>query len=305
MIWLAIAVLMLAAVVALAWPLVRGRNVAVSRAAYDLQVYKDQLAELARDAERGLITPAEAETARLEIARRMLAAEREAVRESGAAIAAARSPRWMIAVAVATPIVALALYLALGAPQLPDQPLAQRRGTPEMEAALARTRFAEDVAELARRLETRPDDVRGWALLARSYARLDRPAEAVTAWRRVIALSPDDLDHLASFAEALVLANAGLVPQEAEAAFARVRESEPFEPRAMFYGGLARAQAGEMAAALALWTDLLHVTPADAPWRAAVAERRAQAAAHAGIDVSSLKPSPAAEAERVRREAAR
>ncbi len=56
-------------------PLYRARTLARERAAFDAAVYRDQLGEVESDRERGLIGEKEAEAARIEIARRLLAAD--------------------------------------------------------------------------------------------------------------------------------------------------------------------------------------------------------------------------------------
>ena len=88
-VWLILAALTVVAVALLVWPLMRRRDPAADRADYDLEVYKDQLAEVERDQARGVLAEAEAEAARTEIARRMLSAD--AAREDGSAASAAPS----------------------------------------------------------------------------------------------------------------------------------------------------------------------------------------------------------------------
>ncbi|MCW5773521.1 MAG: c-type cytochrome biogenesis protein CcmI, partial [Rhodospirillaceae bacterium] len=72
--WLAGGALTLVVLALIVGPLLRNRAAAQTRLDYDLEVYKDQLAELERDAARGLLAPAEIEAARVEIQRRILAA---------------------------------------------------------------------------------------------------------------------------------------------------------------------------------------------------------------------------------------
>lgn len=307
MLWLAIALMILAAAGALLWPFLRRPAAAASRAAYDLTVYKDQLAELERDRARGLIGGAEADAARSEIARRMLTAGAERGEHEPGARAAAPASRWRVppgaaVVAFAVPLLALALYLSIGAPRIPDQPFAQRTAEADGVGGQELATLADD---LARRLESRPDDLNGWALLARTYMTLGRPENSLAAWRRVRMLAPDDAQYAGLFAESLVQANDGIVTPEALQAFEQVLAVDPFDPRALFYKGSAQAQAGEARGALQSWTDLIHVSPADAPWIQVVRARAAEIAASAKIDLSSVAPSPAAEAARVKEAAAK
>jgi cytochrome c-type biogenesis protein CcmH len=302
MLWAAILILAGLVAGALLWPFLRRSAAEAARAEYDLAIYRDQLSEIERELARGVIGAAEAAAARTEIARRMLAADAargDAASPGGVASGSRRGvPAWAALVALAVPLLALALYLATGAPELPGRPLAERPAAPSDDPS---AREIEGLArELAQRLESRPDDVAGWALLARTYGTLGRYEAALGAWRRVRALAPDDPQFAAPFAETLVQVAGGMVTPAARAAFEQTLAAEPFDPRALFYRGLAEAQAGENRAALQSWTDLIHVSPPDAPWLAVVRARRAETAAHARIDVATLKPSPEAEAQRAR-----
>jgi cytochrome c-type biogenesis protein CcmH len=286
--WVIILVLAAIAAAALILPVLRAKAATGSRAAYDREVYRDQLAELERDRARGLIDAAEAEAARTEIARRMLATERD---ESAAPTQSSLRPL-ALAAAVAAPVLALALYVYLGSPQIPAMPFASRGGD---DGATARAELAQRVSGLAQRLQQNPDDLEGWNLLARSLAALERYGEAVTAWRQVARLTGGNPDALGALGESLVQAANGSVTPEARETFERVRRAAQFDARALFYLGLAEAQAGNGAAALQLWTDLAAVSPENAPWLATLRERMRQTASEARIDLATIKPSEAAQ----------
>jgi cytochrome c-type biogenesis protein CcmH len=117
----------------------------------------------------------------------------------------------------------------------------------------------------------------------------------VTAWRQVVRLSGGAPEATGALGESLVQAANGTVTPEARAAFERVRGAAPFEPRALFYLGLAESQAGNSAAALQLWTDLAAVSPENAPWLPTLRESMRRTAAEARIDLASIKPSEAAQ----------
>lgn len=289
MTWLVILLLAAAACAALILPLWRSRPHIGSRAAYDREVYRDQLAELERDRARGLIDAAEAEAARVEIARRMLATERD----EAAAPATTGARSLAFAAAILAPALALGLYLAVGAPQIPGAPFAERAASDD--PAKARAELTQRVANLAQRLQQNTDDLEGWTLLARSLMALERYGEAVTAWRQVERLSGGNPDATSALGESLVQAAGGTVTPEARATFERVRKAAPFDARAMFYLGLAEAQAGNGAAALQIWTDLAAVSPENAPWMPSLRERMRQTAAESRIDPATIKPSEAAQ----------
>ncbi|HEX2113527.1 MAG TPA: c-type cytochrome biogenesis protein CcmI [Alphaproteobacteria bacterium] len=288
MTWIVILLLAALAAAALIAPVLRARRDSASRAAYDREIYRDQLGELERDRGRGLIDAAEAEAARAEIARRMLATERD---EAAAPAKSALRPV-ALAAAAAAPVLAVALYAALGSPEIPGVPFAARVADSN---ANARAELTQRVAALAQRLQQNTEDLEGWTLLARSLTALERFNEAVTAWRQVGRLSGGAPEPTAALGETLVQAANGVVTPEARAAFERVRNTSPFDARSMFYIGLAEAQAGNGAAALQVWTDLVAVSPENAPWLPTLRERIRQTAAESRIDPASLKPSEAAQ----------
>jgi cytochrome c-type biogenesis protein CcmH len=287
--WLVILLLAVLAAAALILPLRRSRRADGSRVDYDRAVYRDQLAELERDRARGLIDAAEAEAARVEIARRLLATERD----EAATPAKGTARPLALAAAIAAPVLAVVLYAQFGAPEIPGAPFAARVASND--GATARAELTQRVAGLAQRLQQNPDDIEGWMLLARSLAALERHGEAVTAWRQVVRLSNGNPEATSALGESLVQAAGGTVPPEARETFERARQTAPFEARAMFYLGLAEAQAGNGAAALQIWTDLAAVSPENAPWLPTLRERIRQTAAEARIDPASIKPSEAAQ----------
>jgi cytochrome c-type biogenesis protein CcmH len=294
--WLAVSALSLLTVLLVAAPLLRRRAcTAASRAEADLRVYRAQLAEVDRDVERGLLAASEAEAARTEVKRRMLAAAGEA--GDGAAATPARASLRAAAalLGLAAPVAALGLYLSVGAPGQIDGRLAGREA-PAAEAAPEGMSAEEAVAALARALESRPTDVDGWALLGRSYVGMGRYAEAAQALGRAHRLAPDRVEIASAFGEAEVAAAEGVVGDEAKAVFKGVLEADPRDARARFYLGLAKAQAGDVRAALQDWVDLAALSPAEAPWLPSVQEQIARAAGELGVEIASLEPSAAARA---------
>jgi cytochrome c-type biogenesis protein CcmH len=264
--WLVFAGLTVALVLALLWALrspAGGESDASAKA--DLAVYRDQLAEIDRDLERGAIAAAEAEAARNEISRRLLAADRAA--EHAGTAAASPSLRRLagIAAVVGIPVLALALYLPLGRPDLPAVPHAER-----MANALAANDFPALVLQVEEHLAANPGDARGWTLIAPAYRRLERFTDAANAFAQVIRLEGPSADVLTEYGETLILANQGLVSAEARKAFDEALKLDPKFAKARFYSALALSQEGKNEAALAIWRDMLAGAPGNVPWRAAV-----------------------------------
>jgi cytochrome c-type biogenesis protein CcmH len=288
--WILAAVLTAGAVALLVHPLMRARGPAAERADYDLAVYRDQLQELDRDVARGLLDPVQAEAARTEIGRRMLAADagrgpREPASDRPAGRPAGRWPA--LAIVVLLPLAALGVYLPVGQPGLPAQPVASRG-----DAAAPPPAVMEALDRLGRELERDPENLQGWVLMAQVYDRMGRHRDAADAYRRAMALGQGDPGLATAFAEALVRADRGIVPEEARRVFAGVLEQVPDDPRARYYLALASAQAGDAEAALAGWSGLLRASPADAPWVELVRRRIAETAADLGRDVAAVMPDP-------------
>jgi len=130
------------------------------------------------------------------------------------------------------------------------------------------------VGRLADRLKQNPDDAEGWSRLGRSYMVLNQPEKAVEAYARAAALKPDDLALKQQYAEALIEARpTDDLPAQATALLKDVLAADPKNPEALWYVGVAEADAGHAQAARDLLTRLLVQLPADAPVRKQVEAR--------------------------------
>lgn len=272
MIWVFAALMTATLILWLTQPLWR-REAAegAERSAYDLAVYRDQLAELERDLGRGLIGAGEAAAARSEIARRMLAADKSG---GAARQVPPRMPWPALGAAVALPLLALVFYARVGQPDMPAQPARERAASPadlppEQQAQMIRGM----VESLAARLATNPDDLPGWRRLARSYRVLGEVDKAREAAAQAARLAPEDIEVLAELAELHSPAGpeAELSPVLIDT-LRRMLKIQPDHVQALFFIGLDAMRGGDVAAARAHWERLLKVIPADSA--AAVAIRK-------------------------------
>lgn len=230
-----------------------------------VDVYRAQLDELERERAAGDVSATAAEEARREIARRLLAAD--AAAEPLRAPVQGRSGVAIAGVGLAM-VAAVGLYAWLGRPGLPGEPLAGR----DMDAAM-QSASLDDIAEvLFQRLAMDPGQPDGWELLARTYMRLGRHAEAAGAFAQAIALRGDSAPAslFSARGEALTLAAGGRVTDEARVAFAEALQRDPKDAPGRYYSAIAKAQAGDLEGARADLEALLADTPADAPYRALV-----------------------------------
>lgn len=287
LLWIIIALLTGAAVMAVLVPL--GRDHAVSDPHEQARrVYLDQLAELERDRADGRITPPEATVARAEIGRRILSAEerRPQLQTGGQG---ARRATALVALA-GMPLLALSLYLGLGAPRLPGQPLAAR-----LEAPGGGENLDSVVAKVEQHLAASPEDGRGWDVLAPIYLRLGRAEEAQRAYGQAIRLLGSNAARQSGLGEAILAGEGGIVTAAARAAFEAANAAAPGAPGPRFYLALAEEQEGKTEAAAAGWRALLAEAPADAPWRAPVEQALARVSRVEGLPGPSAPDLAAAE----------
>ncbi len=306
--WITIAVLTAVALGLLLAPLARrGRASPPTRAAYDITVYRDQLKEVDRDLDRGLLDEEQARAARIEIQRRMLAAAPEegsgTGQQPGPSPPRSR-PAVIAAIAVAVPAGAIGLYLHLGSPGAPGYPFAER-GAATAEADAGEGNLQAVVGRLAKRLLRNPDDLTGWLLLARSYMTLEHYEDAANAFRRAMRLGDNRADIAADYAEALALADGGPITPEVRQIFEGVFAAEPRNLKARYYLGMGKAQQGDVRGALQDWIDLRVISPPDAPWRPVLQQQIERAAGALDIDPATVEPSPEAVALAAARPASR
>lgn len=312
--WILFAIMTVVVALYILRPLASSSLGAARRGEYDLKVYQSQIDDLDAELARGVISEDEARGARNEIERRMLQAVRDGEPEVGT-----RGKSGMIAglvVAVAVPVAAGLLYLDLGRPDLPSQPLADRTDIPGGAAQLAARRNdpASDpgqtqgldsvdtmVGNLEQRLEDEPENFEGWMLLGRSYSVMDRFGDAAAAYAKAAALPEGQTDpspHM-QMGEALVFSSGGVVTERAIEVFNRALSIDANHPGAQYYLALARGQAGDMQGAYDGWVALAKSSPSDAPWLPALMERINEVAGDLGIEVpedlaqGSGEPGPA------------
>jgi len=274
------ATLTLGACLAVLLPLIGGIKGGPAAADHDLEVYRDQLAELGSDVARGLIQSAEAEEARTEIGRRIL--RLAAAEPSAETKRSTRVTQFVATVAVlAIPLVSWGLYGKLGSPALPSQPLAARFANSPTNSSVDAL-----IARAEAHLAANPADGKGWDVLAPVYLRLQRFPAAVTAYRNAIRLNGSSAARQTGLGEAIANAAGGIVSADAQAAFQAALTLDPANAKASFYLAMGLAQEGKRAQATAVWQKMLETLPPDSPWLGAVQQALGQAA----------EPSVAAEA---------
>lgn len=258
--WIIFAVMTAAAMFAVLWPLGGKPS---EQGGGDRLVYQDQLEEIDRDRAADLIGEAEAESARVEISRRLLAAVavEGAAPERSSATADAHRRAAGIAILI-VPLVAVAFYLKLGSPDIPGESAFARASESGEDRSIASL-----VSQVENHLAHDPNDGAGWEVLAPVYLRLGRFFEAVMALKKAIALNGDSPARESDLGEALVAAAGGVVTDEAKFAFQSALAGDVHNAKARYFIGLADEQDGNRDEAAKEWRALLEDAPADAPWK--------------------------------------
>lgn len=289
MFWIICAATTIIVGLAIMAPLLRGRQaVAEPTAAFDLRVYRDQLREVERDLERGVITAEDAGRLRTEIGRKVLDADRRLSQVS----AGGTGGRGLLALGVLVVLFAgaAALYLREGQPGRDDLPIARRiaqsqqayDNRPSQAEAEARAparetpELPEDYAALIEQLREavvrNPDDPQGLTLLATNELRLGNMAAAREAQQRLVDLRGDAASgsELVRLSALMVEAAGGLITPEAESVLARALRKEPSNPQARYLLGMLQLQNDRPDRAFPIWRRLLEEGPEDAPWIAPI-----------------------------------
>ncbi|WP_239520788.1 c-type cytochrome biogenesis protein CcmI [Pseudooceanicola aestuarii] len=306
--WVIIAALCLGVAAVLARALLQGGedDGPTSAAAFDVAVYRDQLAEVDRDLARGTLPQAEGDRLRTEISRRLLAADARARAGADAGPATTTAHRWPALLAAGAVVAgAASLYLMTGAPGYGDLPRADRLAAAQARLAdrpsqaEAEDRLPEALAipgatpsqeftalmeKLRQAVADRPDDLQGLRLLARNEATLGNFTAAHQAQARVLELTGPEASSrdFADHADMMILAAGGYVSPAAERSLRTALSRDPDDGVANYYFGLLMNQVGRPDVAFRLWDRLLRRGPADAPWIAAIRSQIPDVAADAG-----------------------
>ena len=290
--WIIIGSLSLGVGAVLALALLRGRDRAVPAAAYDLQVYRDQLKEVDRDLARGVIAKADAERVRTEVSRRVLAADAELRAQKKDGIRKTGSNAMVVLVLIVMTLAgSLAIYAQLGAPGYRDLPLevriaaseqaradrlnqveAEALAPPRPPAPEASADYLALMDKLRETVKTRPDDLQGLRLLVRNEAALGNVAAAYAAQSKIIEIMGPEAtaeDH-ALQADLMIAAAGGYVSTEAEAALRNALQRDPSHPTSRYYLGSFLMQVDRPDAAFRMWEQLLRESRPDAPWVAPI-----------------------------------
>ncbi|MBZ0106451.1 MAG: c-type cytochrome biogenesis protein CcmI [Sulfuricella denitrificans] len=282
-------------------PLLR-RNVRtgqVDRKAANIAIYHDQLAELKADLDSGELEPQQYQDARLEIEKRLS----EDVPAEDVPVVVSQGGRSVgYGLAAAIPLLAIGIYVALGNPEAALQP---RSEAPAMAGQAGQHDAAPMIAALEARLKSKPDDVAGWYMLARSYGATGQYGEAVRVFAKVHEMLPEDSGVLADYADAFAMTQDGNLQGKPLELIHQALKLNPQDEKALNLAGSAAYQVKNFSRAAEYWRSLLKLLPPNDGYasevRAAI-EDAEKSASVSGLDnLSAMGPSerPVKEAAQV------
>jgi len=255
--WIICAVLLVIAVLFIVLPLWRSakKDNHVLRDVANLEIFRDQVAEMDADLRNGLLTPELHEQGKRELQARLL---EEVKPTDGTAQALVRNPHKAVAIALAVllPVMSIGLYWKIGnrdafLPQA-EQSTGSGMGSAPSDGALK---------ELEGKVAQNPQDVESLRTLASAYAGMERFPEAAQTYNKLSKLLPKDAQMWADFADALAMANGQNLTGHPTLLINTALSLDPNNPKALALGGSAAMGRGEYQAAITYWEHLLKLIP--------------------------------------------
>lgn len=292
--WVVVACFIVAALLFVLPPLLKPMNVSgrQSRSALNVAVYRDQIVELEQDLRNDAISAEQYEVGRKELERRLL--EDVAVNEAPAEPAKVASRNTAIVVGVAVPLFAVFLYTQLGKPDTINptvqvaQPTAGAQDGEDHSDVGAQIEAM--VASLEQRLQSNPDDMEGWLMLARSYRFLKRHTEAAQAFERSMPMVEQNAQMLADYADTLAMARGGAMDGKPMQLIQKALTLEPTNQQALWLAGTSALESQNYAQALVYWQRLQAQIPPGSRDAQIMAANIAEAQALAGGKAPPVAP---------------
>ncbi len=257
--WIIAAGLTLLAIAFVLFPLFFGKSREqedIDRNKLNIEVIRQQIAELDADLAAGTLEQAQYDKAREDLERELLAD----VSDDDPTRHASSGGQWAFVVAaLAVPAIAFPLYGLLGGyQQVSEAPAASaaradgQRKLPPLDKM---------IGALEAKLKQDPDNLQGWQLLGRSYVALQRPKDAVKAYRKALELAPEDPDTLLALADVLAALNDDRFAGEPARLVQKAIEKSPGHPNALWMMGVVEFQRGGFRKSVAYWEKLLEMLP--------------------------------------------
>ena len=254
-----------------------------------LVVLKEQLAALDRDLAAGSIDAQQHELARHEVQRRVLDESQSADRPLGAT----GSRKTTVVVGVTVALFALSVYAVIGnLAGLADASSPEARGGPDVSPEAVEAMLKKLSERLEKSTGNAASDLQGWTMLGRSYAALQRFAEADRAFARAVALAPNDAQLLVDHADALAMLQGQSLKGEPDRLIVKALQIDPVNLKALALAGASAFERKDFAAARSSWQKARELAPPGSEFAAGLDQSLAEVR-NAAVDAS---PTAAAQA---------
>lgn len=293
--WVLAGLLTLAAIGSALWPIVRKQNdQSLNTEANEgtRLVLIDQLEEIKRDRDRGLINEDEEASARAELGRRLLALERETTTAPNAIKAGGREIYpWLMILLI--PLATISLYSLSGGGNQSDVQATSAASGPAPETGNPGQPNIETlVAQVEAHLANNPDDVRGWQTVAPVYQRQGKLDKAEEAFRKALAIGSDDKSTTGvmqnGLGQVLTQKAQGIVSEEALTLFRQAQINEPRDATGFFFEALALSQDQKRSEAISAWEVLIgRFEQQNPPWLAVAQQTLAALKAEAVAEAAA------------------
>ena len=257
------------------------KSKATSRRQMNAVIYREELDKLEAEHQAGVITSTDYEIAHAEMRQRLF---QDTIEEDDQEVAGSVK-KTTIGLCIFIVLLSSALYFSLGdvvrvAQNDSERPMTQE-GVEKM------------VAEFAIKMEKDPTNLKGWAMLARSYRILGRNEDAAKAYARAGNFIDSDPQLLADYADTLAAnANGSFVGKPLQL-INQALKLDPDNLMALWLSGTASYNANNYKAAVQTWEKLAKQIPPDSDEGRAIQGSIADARAKGGLAVSTPSPAPA------------
>jgi cytochrome c-type biogenesis protein CcmH len=239
----------------------RNRDGGVARDSINVDVYRDQLAELDGDLRSDILTREQYEQSKRELQQRMLQDIPQEETVAATMMGGNRNVTTITLTTLAVPLLAVSLYLWLGNTKalLPQTAVEHPAMTASPESG--HPDFSSVLENLIARLRDQPDDFEGWLMLGRTYAMMQRFNEAKEAYEKVLALVPDNAEVLTDYADIVAMTHDGSLIGEPYELVKKALRLDARNPKALALAGTAEFEQKKYKEAAASWEKLLALIP--------------------------------------------
>jgi cytochrome c-type biogenesis protein CcmH len=248
---------------------------AISRRQMNASIYREELDKLEADRLAGTVDSDTYEQAHAEMRQRLFQDTNEADD-----LAVLVSPRkTIVGISVFVVLLSVGAYFYLGdAPRVAEQ----NNANPMTQESVEQM-----VTEFAVKMEKEPDNLKGWAMLARSYRILGRNADAEKAYARAGSFIDSDPQLLADYADVLAANANGSFIGKPRQLINKALALDPNNLMALWLSGTADFNVGNYQAAVESWEKLAKQLPVDSEEARAIAGSIAEARNKGGLAPAS------------------